>query len=139
MIPGFVADASVAVSWVAESQRSEATEQLKAAVLAGTGIVVPALWRWEIANALLHLFERRRLTRSEWEQARRLILKVPVDIDEESAARALDQTSGIATQLRLTAYDAAYIETARRRGLPLASRDAALNKAARKHGVRTLL
>ena len=139
MNAGLVVDASVAISWVAESQRSDATEQIKSAVLAGSRIVVPTFWGWELANALLQLFQRRRLTRPEWEQARRLMLKVPVEFDDESAVNALAQASGLAAQLRLTVYDAAYIETAHRRGLPLASRDAALNKAARRYGVQTLL
>ena len=39
------------------------------------------------------------------------------------------------SELRLTAYDAGYIELARRRGLSLATQDAALKKAAARAGV----
>jgi predicted nucleic acid-binding protein len=45
---------------------------------------------------------------------------------------------GLAAQHRPTACDAAYLELAMRRGLPLASRDAALAEAARTSGVVVL-
>jgi len=46
---------------------------------------------------------------------------------------------GLAERFELTVYDATYLELAIRRGMPLASRDSALNNAARRSGVETLL
>jgi len=60
-------------------------------------------------------------------------------VDDEGARLALGETSKLAAKHELSVYDAAYLELALRRSVPLASRDTALNKAARRAGVRTLL
>ena len=44
----------------------------------------------------------------------------------------------IATECGISAYDAAYLEIAKRRGLPLATFDKALRKAAKHIGVKLL-
>ena len=44
----------------------------------------------------------------------------------------------LAERHRLTMYDAAYLELARRRGLPLASLDAELRRAAQAEGFAVL-
>ncbi len=49
------------------------------------------------------------------------------------------QIADLAAANGSTVYDAAYLELAIRRQLPLASRDAGLNRAAKRHGVRLLL
>jgi len=51
---------------------------------------------------------------------------------------AWTRTMGLGEAYGLTAYDAAYLELALRRGLPLASQDVALRKAGQKAGCRLL-
>ena len=46
--------------------------------------------------------------------------------------------SGLAEQYTLSAYDAAYLELAQRRGLVLASLDLSLGAAARRAGVKVI-
>jgi len=60
-------------------------------------------------------------------------------IDEEGARLVWNDVTELAERFGLTIYDAAYLELAIRRGLPLASRDTSLNDAARLRGVKTLL
>jgi predicted nucleic acid-binding protein len=136
---GFVADASVGIAWVIESQSDEGIEQLKEDAISGAAIVVPGLWMLEVANSLLMLFRRKKMNRHGWITARREIVQLLVETDNDAPLHALDRISELAEHLSLTTYDAAYLELAMRRGLPLASRDAALNKAAKKCGVVTLL
>jgi predicted nucleic acid-binding protein len=136
---GFVADASVGIAWVIESQSDEGIDRLKEEAISGAAIVVPGLWMLEVANSLLMLFRRKKLNRHGWTAARREISQILVEVDNDTPMRALDRISELGHDLSLTVYDAAYIELAIRRGLPLASRDAALNKAAKKCGVVTLL
>ncbi len=62
MSDGFVADSSVGVAWAVFSQSSEATAHLLNDVASGTPLVVPVLWMFEIANSLLVLNRRRRIT-----------------------------------------------------------------------------
>lgn len=135
----FIADASVGIAWVVESQSDREIDRLKMEAIRGAAIVVPGLWLLEVANSLLMLLRRRRLTRHEWVAARQEVSHLLVDADNDASLQALSRISELAENLSLTAYDATYLELAMRRGLPLASRDAALNKAAKKCGVRTLL
>jgi predicted nucleic acid-binding protein len=60
-------------------------------------------------------------------------------VDEEGPRLALEKISALAKEQSLSVYDAVYLELALRRGLPIATRDTALNKAAKRAGVRTLL
>lgn len=55
--------------------------------------------------------------------------------DKAAVAHALGETLKLAGRYRLSAYDAAYLELAMRSGLPLATLDADLAKAATTAGV----
>ena len=58
--------------------------------------------------------------------------------DPATATYALGDTLNLARRYRLSAYDAAYLELALRTGLPLATLDAGLAKAAATAGVQML-
>ncbi len=60
-------------------------------------------------------------------------------IDDEGPRWALSRIWELANEHSLTIYDAAYLELAQRRQLPLASRDEDLIAVARQCGVRTVL
>jgi len=135
----FVADASVAVSWSVASQSSVLTDQLLDDVAAGGVIAVPPLWPYEVANSLLFLLRRRRIQKVDYAAARLLLHKLSVSIDEEGPRHAWIHVADLALEHGLTAYDAAYLELAVRKQLPLASRDNKLNRAALSCGVQTLL
>jgi len=106
------------------------------AVADGAAIDVPALWPLEVANALTVLVRRRKLTPGEREAALAWLRGLPVRIDHEAASLAFSRLSDLATANHLSVYDAAYLELAERRQLPLACKDGPLCKAARKTGVR---
>ena len=53
-----VIDASVALSWFLEDERSDERDALLDQV-AISGATVPGLWRLEVANALLMAFRRK--------------------------------------------------------------------------------
>jgi predicted nucleic acid-binding protein len=139
MSTGFVADSSVAVAWVVHTQSSPATNKLLSDVEAGTSFLVPALWMLEVANSLLILRRRRRIDSWEYERARQYLTDSNPVIDDKGPQLALGAVSELAEKQELSVYDAIYLELALRRGLPLATRDSALNKAAKRSGVPTLL
>ena len=58
-----------------------------------------------------------------------------ISIDEETNVQAWGSTLALARQYDLSAYDAAYLELAMRRGLPLATLDEDLEAAAAAVGV----
>jgi predicted nucleic acid-binding protein len=135
----FVADSSVAIAWVVHSQSSRATDLLLSNVESGTPFLVPVLWMFEVANSLLILRRRRRIESWEYERARQYLSDSNPVVDDQGPQLALGSISALAEKNELSVYDATYLELALRKIVPLASRDAALNRAAKRIGVRTLL
>lgn len=64
--------------------------------------------------------------------------QLPVAIEHRPATWLCQQILPLTRAYRLSAYDAAYLELARREGLPLATLDGDLQSAARAHGVALL-
>jgi predicted nucleic acid-binding protein len=137
--PGFVADASVALAWVVESQSTQDTDDLLAEAETGASVHVPVPWTFEVANALLILKRRGRIDQQGYDQARLDLRGLRPLLDEQGPQLALSTICELAERYELSAYDAVYLELAIRSAVPLASRDAALNKAAKSAGVRRLL
>jgi len=131
----FVADASIAIAWVHPSQATKHTDAMLESIAAGGRLEVPALWPLEVANALVVLQRRRKLTEEERLLALRWLRGLPLRIDHEMAALAFSELSELAGAHQLSVYDAAYLELARRRGFALGCKDGPLRKAAKKAGV----
>lgn len=93
--------------------------------------VVPRIWWYEILNGLA--VNRRRGRLNEADASATLAdlkgMRILVD-DDHSDGAILD----LAARHGLSAYDAAYLETALRRSLPLASLDRRLCEAAATSG-----
>ena len=134
----FVIDASVAVAWVHPAQATPETETLLNAVADGAVLEAPALWPLEVANALLVLVRRGKLSDSERTTALGWLVRLAVKIDHEMSALAFTKISSLAVEHQLSVYDAAYLELAIRRKLPLGCKDGTLREAARKCGVKLL-
>jgi predicted nucleic acid-binding protein len=100
--------------------------------------VVPVHWPLEVANALLMAVRRARIDAGFRDAALRDLAALPIVLDPETSSRAWHDTLRLADAHRLTAYDAAYLELAHRRALPLATLDAELRAAARAFGVTLL-
>jgi predicted nucleic acid-binding protein len=133
----FVLDNSVALSWCFEDERTEETAALLQRA-ADEGAVVPALWPLEAVNGLLIAQRRGRLDTIRRDRLIRFLQALPITIDHEGTQQVWTATAELAEQFRLSAYDAAYLEVADRRGLPLASLHGALRTAAATLGVPLL-
>ncbi len=138
MRAGFVVDASVGFSWVHESQATEETDTLLNEIASGGAAVVPSFWFLEMANVLLMAQRRNRLSAAQRKAALATLDALGLTVDEAAPRAAFDKISELAEKHGLTVYDAAYLEVALRRKLPLATRDAALIAAARQSGIKTL-
>lgn len=134
----WVIDASVGFAWVHPDQATAETDLLLQAVTEGVEVAVPALWFLEIANTLLVLQRRKRLTLAEKRTAVELLSSFNFTVDDEAPKAAFHKTLELAEKHGLSVYDATYLELALRRKLGLASRDSALLAAARKSGVKVL-
>jgi predicted nucleic acid-binding protein len=131
----FVADASVAIGWVHPAQATTHTEAMLDAIGQGSRLEVPALWPLEVANALVVLRRRRKLTEAERQAGLGWLRNLPLHVDNEMAALAFSRLSELASGHRLSVYDAAYLELAERRQLVLGCKDGPLRKAASRVGV----
>ena len=134
---GFVVDASVTMAWCFADEATAATWAILDR-LESEGATVPSLWPLEVANILAQAQRRQRTTAARIDRFVEQLETLPLRIDDETAARAWRATLILARTERLTAYDAAYLELALRRGLPLATRDLELRQAADRNGVGLL-
>jgi predicted nucleic acid-binding protein len=126
-----VLDASVAVAWCFEDERTPFTEGVLDLLSAGTEVLAPAIWPFEVANALLVAEQRKRITVAQVTALLRRIAGLPISVEPIEPLRAFEQVLSVARQQNLTEYDAAYLELALRTGLPLATLDGKLKQAAR--------
>ena len=133
----FVLDASIALAWCFHDESTPNTEALLDRLEDDTA-VVPALWPLELGNILAAAERQGRLTPPRVTEFLALINGLDIEIDGETATRALRETLGLARAEGLTTYDAAYLELAIRLGLPLATRDNQLGRTAARLGVTVL-
>lgn len=124
-----VLDCSTALSWVLPDEREDGQGEVERMV-ARDGAVAPSHWPLEVANALTMAARRGRIDRTYRDLVLADLAALPVDLDQETAAHAWGASLRLAEEFRLTVYDAAYVELARRRALPLATLDSALERAA---------
>jgi predicted nucleic acid-binding protein len=125
------------VTWCFADEASASTDALLDQ-MQEQGAVVPQLWHLEIGNVLTQAERRGRITAGDMAARIELLRRLPIVTDDETAGRALRDILALAREQRLTTYDASYLELAARRGLPLATRDTALQKAADRLGLGLL-
>jgi predicted nucleic acid-binding protein len=130
----FVLDNSMAMAWSFEDE-TDAYAEAVLDQLATTRAMVPVLWPLEVANALLMGERRKRSTEADTLKWIGILSSLPISIDGETNAHAWSKTLNLARGHGLSAYDAAYLELAIRRGLPLATLDEKLKTAAKAIGV----
>ena len=136
-MPAFVLDSSVALAWLLPRQQTAATKVLLDQATE-YGALTTALWPIEVANVLLIYERRKQLTAAERIGAIGFYADLPIETDAQTADRASGTTFELALAHKLTIYDAGYLELALRSGLPLATLDQALGKAASSLGVSVL-
>lgn len=127
-----VLDCSAALCWCFADEATPASDRLLARVEA-FGATVPPLFRMEVANVLLLAERRRRIDPGAAGDLIDRLADLPIvtDLEDASFSGLVD----LARAERLTVYDAAYLDLALRRGLPLASKDRDLLAASKRRGV----
>lgn len=129
-----VLDVSLSCAWCFADEAREPAWAILEQLQAGRAYV-PALWLWETTNVLVQAERRGRISPAAIRTFLGLLEGLPINVDQPSTASAWHDTLALARSHRLSSYDAAYLELALRRGLPLATRDKALQAAARLEGV----
>ena len=100
---------------------------------------MPDMWRLEVSNVVLLARRHDRIDAARAAEFFALVAALPIRPDMEAGSRAFEAIYVLASQERLTSYDAAYLELALRRGLPLATKDKDLVRACRRRRVPLVL
>ncbi|MEO8715882.1 MAG: type II toxin-antitoxin system VapC family toxin, partial [Acetobacteraceae bacterium] len=124
-----VLDSSATLSWCFADECTPAATRLLRRI-AESGALVPALWRLEVANGLLVAVRRGRITKQQRDSTLRDLRQLAIAADPETDDHAWTAALQLADRFGLTVYDAAYLELARRRRMPLATLDRPLRQAA---------
>ena len=130
----FVLDGSVTMAWYFKDEANDYANAVRDG-LGESRAVVPSLWPLEVANTILVGERRKRSNQAQAATWTGLLSALPISVDEETSSRAFSDILNLGRSQNLSAYDAAYLELAMRRGLPLATLDAKLKAAAGAVGV----
>lgn len=131
----WVIDSSIALAWALPDEQSATANRFITELHRDDQLWIPALWWYEISNGLTVCQRRGRLSDSALPEALRLIGDLLLSTDTMLGCEGIARFSSVARERCLTAYDAAYLELAGRRGIGLATLDHALAAAAAAAGV----
>jgi predicted nucleic acid-binding protein len=130
----FVVDASIIAAYAfdeaANSRVALAMESLRS-----SEALAPSLFFFEVRNGLVVNERRGRTTPAGSASFLRVLARLPIRL---APMPENDDVVTLARARNLTVYDAAYLELAKREGLPLATLDRDLEKAAIAEGVAVL-
>src|SRR5688500_9642194 len=131
----FVLDSSVALAVALPDERSKTAQRI-AEKWAEEQAIIPTLWHWEVANGLWAAHRRKRIAADDIPQLLQDLRVFPTESDGIPAFETVTNAAKTAVLHGLTVYDAAYLDLAIRRRLPLATLDDDLKRAAKKARVR---
>jgi len=100
--------------------------------------IVPALWPLEVLNVLAVARRRGRIAVDKVPRFIKLLSTFDILVDDQTASRAFEHLPPLCESFGLTSYDAAYLELALRKQLPLATLDEDLRRAAMQVGLPLL-
>lgn len=98
--------------------------------------IVPVTWGLEVANVIAGAEAKGLVTEARSGAFLEMLEGVDIEVDAGTFQRTLTDTLQLARRYKLSSYDASYLEVALRLGLPLATLDEDLQKAAKKAGVK---
>ena len=130
----FVVDASMALSWCYMDEMTPYSRAVLAA-LRTTYAIVPALWPFEIANSLAIAERRKRISQDQIADFLETLRRLPIQVERREAIWLCQAMTRLAREHGLTAYDAAYLDLAKREQLHLATLDHYLQAAGLAVGV----
>ena len=134
----FVLDNSVTMRWFfGDGNPRELAYAVKVLdAMKRDSALVPAMWGLEVANVVARAEASAMVTEARSGAFLEMLDGVGIEVDSATFEHALSDTLQLARRYRISAYDASYLELALRRGLPLATLDDDLQKAAKKAGVK---
>ncbi len=130
---GFVLDNSISMRWLLTSEKAidQAYAEDVLESMLGVSALVPNLWHLEAISVLLGAEKRKEINLAEIEGFISQLENLPIQVDPLTAQQCFSKTLALSREYNLSSYDASYLELALREGIPLASLDKKLLKAAK--------
>jgi predicted nucleic acid-binding protein len=129
-LTAFVLDNSVTMRWCFENTSTPYSENVLEQLLVGQRAHVPVLWLYEVVSVLAKSERIGAISADRVHGFLEDLRSLDITVDDESFAHVLGDVHRLAVTHGLSGYDAAYLELAIRKGLPLATLDEDLQKAA---------
>jgi len=134
----FVLDASVTMTWCFQDEAAPETDDLLQE-LSILGAIVPALWHFEVSNILATGIRRKRISADDARAFLKKLDTLPIEAEMRKTPITGKDLLPFVLQYNLTAYDAAYLELAKRKGCALATLDRELIAAAQLEAIPLML
>ena len=133
----FVIDNSVVMSWCFKNETNSYSDKVLD-LLAESTAYVPHIWTLEVLNVLLVAERKKRLSEADSTRFLTLLSQLPISIQQDAPEKVMNEIIALARSTNLSSYDAAYLDLAMRKGVPLATLDQKLKRAAKKMNVPIL-
>jgi len=124
-----VLDNSIVMAWCFEDESNALADTVLEQMETKLAIV-PAIWPLEVGNVLLVAERRGRLSEADSSRFLSMLANLPIQSEIETRQRAMSDILFLAREYKLSTYDASYLDLAMREGVPLASLDKGLRRAA---------
>ena len=132
----FVLDNSVTMRWCFEETATAYSDSVYQKLAEGAEAVVPVIWLYEVISVLAKAQKSKSIASEKAEAfLSELRSSVTIRVDWDGSDRILTDVHKLAVTNRLSGYDAAYLELALRKRMPLASLDEDLKRAAIASGI----
>ena len=131
MAGDFVIDNSVVMAWCFEDEANSYADTIQDMLIENKAFV-PAIWPLEVTNVLLVAERKKRISKAGSGHFTALLSQLPIEVEPSDTDTIFHETISLARQYMLSSYDASYIELAIRKGLPIATQDKAIIRAAKK-------
>lgn len=138
----FVMDASFAISWVFRDEANQLSDEAWGKLVKQSATAhVPGIWAMEIVNVTLRGPREGKTRPSDSDVAAffSVLRKMPLRFHFQGLELYLDQAAPVMKKYGLTSYDASYLLLAKKLGLPLASNDKRMRKAAKAEGIEVVV
>jgi predicted nucleic acid-binding protein len=130
----FVLDCSTTLAWHYADEANDYSDRV-AASFSHASAIVPGIWLYEVANALIVGERRRRVTEQQTAAILQSLGPLPISIAPLSTETIWQDAFALARGHGLSVYDAAYLHLCVREQLPLATLDSRMMSAAEALGV----
>jgi predicted nucleic acid-binding protein len=130
----FVLDNSIAMRWCFENTSNRYAEAVLQQLASGGEAAAPVLWLYAVGSVLAKAQKNGAIAPRKAAEFLQDLKSLKIRIDRDGVDRILTDVHRLAVTHRLTGYDAAYLELATRRGLPLATLDQDLIRACKESG-----